>query len=99
MLQASASTSFSYFIPYCFCFFTSFFLPTLLYIRYCLYLVLIQVVSIEGIRGMSLGHLSAKYLAGLLLGAARTFFSFVSVRQMVWPHSNYNKSCLISSHK
>ena len=75
------------------------FLPTLLYIRSCLCLTFLQVVSIEGIRGMSLVHLSAEYLAGLLLGAARTFFSFISVRQVVWPHSDYNKSCLNSSHK
>lgn len=49
--------------------------------------------------GMSLVHLSAEYLADLLLGAASTFFSFISVRLMVWPHSDYNKSCVISSHK
>lgn len=48
---------------------------------------------------MSLVHLSAENLADLLLGAASTFFSFISVRLMVWPHSDYNKSCVISSHK
>lgn len=56
------------------------FLSEILYISYCPCLILIQAVSIEGTTGMSFVALSAERLADLLVGAARTLFSLISVR-------------------
>lgn len=67
------------------------------YIRFCLCLIIILVVFIEGIHGGV--SLSAELFGRFAAGSCLIFFSLISVRQIVLPYSNYHKSCLISSHK
>lgn len=79
---------------YSFCFFTCFF-P---------HLHQILPLSYHNPSGIHTGdhreiHLSAELFGRFAAGSCLTFFSLISVRQIVLPHSDYHKSCLISSHK